>query len=102
TTALAADHPVSIGQRGALGPRGSDPRAIGPRGGGMSPINRIFDIILALTLAVILLFPALIIALWLLIEEGRPVFYLSKRMRAPNRPFLLWKFRTMKLAAADS
>lgn len=68
----------------------------------MTPIKRIFDIILALILAIFLLAPSLIIAIWLLINDGRPVFYLSQRMRGPDQPFWLWKFRTMKLDPADS
>lgn len=75
---------------------------MGPKGPGVTPIKRFFDIILALILAVILLVPTLIIAIFLLVEEGRPIFYLSDRMRAVDRPFQLWKFRTMKGAAADS
>ncbi len=67
----------------------------------MTPAKRLFDIVLALWLGAILLLPAALIALWLLAAEGRPVFYLSERMRALDRPFLLWKFRTMRQAAGD-
>ena len=50
----------------------------------MTPAKRLFDIVLALWLGAILLLPAALIALWLLAAEGRPVFYLSERMRAPD------------------
>ena len=67
----------------------------------MTPAKRLFDIALALLLGAVLLLPSALIALWLLAEDGRPVFHVSERMRAPGRPFALWKFRTMRQAAAD-
>ena len=67
----------------------------------MTRAKRLFDIALALALGAVVLLPALLISLWLLAAEGRPVFYLSERMRGPDRPFLLWKFRTMRQAAGD-
>ncbi len=36
-----------------------------------------------------------IIALLLVVSEGRPVLYASERMASPRRAFRLWKFRTM-------
>lgn len=68
----------------------------------MTPAKRLFDIALALVLGSVLALPALLIALWILGAEGRPVFFLSERMQAPDRAFQLWKFRTMTMAAADS
>lgn len=75
---------------------------MGAWGAGMTFGKRIFDIALALVLAALLALPGLMVALWLLIREGRPVFYLSERMKAPDQPFRLWKFRTMTVAAKDS
>jgi lipopolysaccharide/colanic/teichoic acid biosynthesis glycosyltransferase len=45
---------------------------------------------------------ALLALLWT--REGRPLFHVAERMRAPGRPFRLWKLRTMRPApaAADS
>ena len=68
----------------------------------MTPAKRLFDIALALILGSILLVPALIISIWILVEDGRPILYISERMRAPDRPFRLWKFRTMRVVATDS
>ncbi len=68
----------------------------------MTLSKRLFDIALALVLAALLLLPALLIAALILMRDGRPILYRSERMRAPGRPFLLWKFRTMRVAAADS
>ena len=68
----------------------------------MTPAKRLFDIALVLILGSILAIPAVLIVLWLLATEGRPVLYVSERMRAPDRAFRLWKFRTMTVAKDDS
>lgn len=64
--------------------------------------QRLFDIILAL----ILLVPALpvmaIVAMLILLRDGRPVLYGAERMRTPRDAFRLWKFRTMKSAERDA
>jgi len=64
--------------------------------------KRLFDITLALVLALVLALPFGLLLIVLLLREGRPVFYVSERMRAPGRPFRLWKLRTMSVVAADS
>ncbi|GHC50446.1 sugar transferase [Neogemmobacter tilapiae] len=64
--------------------------------------KRLMDIVIALILGAILLLPFLILVGVLLVLDGRPVFYVAERMRAPGRPFRLWKLRTMKVAASDS
>ncbi len=65
--------------------------------------KRFFDIVFALLLGAVLILPALVLVLLLLVTQGRPVFYLAERMKAPGQPFLLWKFRTMRVvASADS
>lgn len=68
----------------------------------MTAAKRILDLTLALFLAALLAVPfgLLLVVLWL--TEGRPVFYVSERMKAPGQPFRLWKLRTMRVAAADS
>ena len=68
----------------------------------MTPAKRLVDIILALALAVILALPFGLLLLWLLLREGRPLFYVAERMRAPDRPFLLWKLRTMKVVPPET
>lgn len=67
----------------------------------MTPAKRLVDIILALALAVILALPFGLLLLWLLLSEGRPLFYVAERMRAPDRPFLLWKLRTMQVVPPE-
>ncbi len=68
----------------------------------MTLSKRLFDLSLALLLTLLLALPTLGLCLWLLMTSGRPLFYLSERMKGPDRPFLLWKFRTMTVEAGDS
>lgn len=67
----------------------------------MTPGKRIFDIVLALILSVILAVPFLILLVVLLIAEGRPLFYISERMKTPTQGFALIKLRTMANVAHD-
>jgi len=67
---------------------------------GMTPGKRLFDILAALILCAVLAVPFLILCIVLLITQGRPVFYVAERMKAPRHPFALWKLRTMKPAGA--
>ena len=68
----------------------------------MTASKRFLDVLAALILAVVL--SPLIVYVVLLIwsRDGRPLLYRSERMRAPGRPFLLWKFRTMAHDPEDS
>lgn len=71
-------------------------------GAAMTPGKRALDLGLALILAVLLALPLVILILVLLVVEGRPVFYVSERMRSPDRAFGLVKLRTMRPDPADS
>lgn len=68
----------------------------------MTPGKRIMDIVLAALLAVVLSPVILGLCIWIALREGRPVFYVSERMKAPGEPFNLWKFRTMTVVAHDA
>ncbi|HRC59438.1 MAG TPA: sugar transferase [Candidatus Propionivibrio aalborgensis] len=68
----------------------------------MTPAKRIFDILVAVVLGIVLIIPVLVTALLILIRDGRPVFYISERMKSPTEGFNLVKFRTMKVVASDS
>lgn len=68
----------------------------------MTPLKRLFDILLALVLIALLAVPFGILLLWLLASDGRPVFYVSERMKTPDQAFRLWKLRTMRAAPGDS
>lgn len=67
----------------------------------MTLSKRLFDLIAALILLVILLPVIVWLTGLLLLREGRPVLYLSERMKTPSQSFQLWKFRTMSVVAQD-
>ncbi|WP_312526791.1 sugar transferase [Paracoccus sp. (in: a-proteobacteria)] len=73
-----------------------------PKLGGMTFRKRAFDILLALTLLIPLSIVMAVVALILLITQGRPIFYVAPRMRSPGRSFDQLKFRTMLRHERDS
>jgi len=68
----------------------------------MTPAKRLFDISVGLILALLLIVPVAITAILILIRDGRPVFYVSERMKSPTEGFELFKFRTMTVVDRDS
>ena len=64
--------------------------------------KRIFDIAIALVLLVILSPLILGVAAVILLRDGRPVLYVSERMKSPTEAFALYKFRTMSHARENS
>lgn len=58
--------------------------------------KRLLDLVLAGLLLPLILPLILLIAAVVLLREGRPVFYLSERMKTPREGFTLLKFRTMQ------
>jgi lipopolysaccharide/colanic/teichoic acid biosynthesis glycosyltransferase len=60
------------------------------------------DVSLALLLMGLLAVPFAALVLWLLLRQGRPVFYVSERMRGLDQPFSLWKLRSMAMVAGQS
>lgn len=68
----------------------------------MTLSKRMLDLFAALILVILLLPLILWIAILLLLKDGRPVLYLSERMKTPTQGFQLWKFRTMTVVAQDS
>ena len=68
----------------------------------MTPQKRLLDLVFCLLL-ILLLAPVMIaLLLWLWIRQGRPLFYVAERMKGVDRPFLLWKLRTMTVAETDT
>ncbi len=49
-----------------------------------------------------ILFAVIIGAILMLVFQGRPIFFGSHRMNAPDRSFTLWKFRTMAASVQNS
>jgi lipopolysaccharide/colanic/teichoic acid biosynthesis glycosyltransferase len=68
----------------------------------MTLSKRLFDLALALLLLALLALPFGLLLIVLLIVEGRPIFYVAERMKAPGQPFQLWKLRTMSVVTTDS
>lgn len=64
--------------------------------------KRIFDIASALFLVIVLSPLILIVAAMILLRDGRPVLYVSERMKSPDEAFKLYKFRTMSQSLANS
>lgn len=64
--------------------------------------KRSFDIVMSLILLVPLSMVMLVVALVLLVTQGRPLFYMASRMRTPNQHFNQLKFRTMLYEEGDS
>ena len=65
-------------------------------------MTRALDILYAIVLGAILAPVIAIVAVMVLIRDGRPILYRSERMRTPTEGFSLWKFRTMTVAERDS
>ena len=59
--------------------------------------KRAFDIIVALTLVVFLAPLMLIIAILIKLESRGPILYKPVRLGADNKPFILYKFRSMEV-----
>lgn len=72
---------------------------------GVKPLprrKRLFDITLALILLVPLSVVMAVVAVVLLVVQGRPILYAAPRMRTPTETFLHLKFRTMLQQDQDS
>ncbi len=58
-------------------------------------IKRIFDIIAALLLLIIVAIPMIILAIWIKADSKGPVFYRQERVTTYGKHFRIHKFRTM-------
>ncbi len=61
----------------------------------MRSVKRVLDPIVALAALVVLSPLYLAIAIWILVESGRPVFFVQDRAGKGGKPFPMFKFRTM-------
>ncbi|SMO37825.1 Sugar transferase involved in LPS biosynthesis (colanic, teichoic acid) [Paracoccus laeviglucosivorans] len=68
----------------------------------MTRRKRAFDILFSLILLIPLGLVMAVVAALLLVTQGRPLFYVAPRMRAPGEQFDLLKFRTMLREDDDS
>ena len=60
-------------------------------------VKRIFDLILALALIILLSMPILVIVLWIRLTSKGPAIFWTDRVGVNNSIFKMAKFRTMKL-----
>lgn len=67
----------------------------------MTITKRIMDIVLAVVLTALLAPVLIALLVTMLILDGRPLFYVSERMKTADQPFQLWKLRTMVPDSAD-
>ena len=65
-------------------------------------MKRIFDILLAIMLLVILCIPMFIVALLVRLTMGSPVLFVQRRPGLHGNPFFLYKYRTMNNAKDTS
>ena len=63
-----------------------------------SPSKRIIDIVISITLTILFSPLMLIIALFILIEDGIPIIFKQKRIGKAETPFEMIKFRSLKAA----
>lgn len=64
-------------------------------------IKRTLDLIFSLVITIVLLPFLLITAIILMITSGVPVIFTQKRVGKNGKPFMIYKFRTMKKAAPE-
>lgn len=62
----------------------------------MTLSKRLLDLSLGLLLSILLAPVLLTLLAAMLLLDGRPLFYVSERMKTDTEPFQLWKLRTMK------
>ncbi|MAM00324.1 MAG: sugar transferase [Alteromonadaceae bacterium] len=68
----------------------------------MTRSKRFLDLFCAIGLLLVLWPIILAIAALILIMDGRPILYISERMKSPTEAFQLLKFRTMTPVSSDS
>lgn len=68
----------------------------------MTVFKRVFDFSSALVIATLVGPIFLLVVMLILIKDGRPIFYISERMKSTTTSFNLIKFRTMQPMAGDS
>ena len=65
-------------------------------------VKRAFDLALSSLALVLLAVPLALVAVAIKLDDGGPVLFRQRRMGRANRFFDIWKFRTMRVDAADS
>lgn len=66
---------------------------------GSEGMKRWMEVVITLPLALVSLVPAAVVAFAVFLSMGSPVLFRHRRIGRHNRPFLLYKFRTMRQGA---
>lgn len=77
-------------------------RAMSPARPVLSTAKRVLDVIAVLLLSPIALVLGALIALVVKLSSSGPVFFRQERLGLLARPFVVWKFRTMRFGASQS
>lgn len=64
--------------------------------------SRLLDVLGAAVLLVVSLPLALVVAVWIRLDDGGPVLFRQRRVGLHGRPFTLYKFRSMRLGCDDA
>ncbi len=64
--------------------------------------KRLADVFFVLLFLIPLAPVIFLVLLAVLVLDGKPIFYVSERMKTPDQGFYLWKFRTMRPDKHDS
>ncbi len=72
---------------------------VGNRNKGYLFVKRAFDLIASILAVLILLIPMGIVALLIYIESPGPVIYRQERLGLNGKPYMMYKFRSMRLDA---
>lgn len=65
-------------------------------------MSRGLEFALTLAMTVVLVPVIVVVAIAVLIADGRPVFFVQERMKAPTKAFQLVKFRTLSVSEDDA
>lgn len=65
-------------------------------------LKRSLDLVAILIIFPFMLLPALLISIAILLESGRPLFFVHERIGLRGNPFRAWKFRTMVNTADET
>ena len=63
--------------------------------------KRLFDITVVIVFFPLILILLILISSYLLIKQGRPIFFVQNRVGKDNKSFILYKFRTMEITAEE-
>ena len=64
-------------------------------------MKRLFDIVIALFVGILLLLPMLVLALVIRLDSRGPAIFKQERLGKNGKPFMMYKFRSMYLNAED-